>query len=203
MDTKVWRATLVTPQGFMVDASEWNAPAEKGAPDLAAQPAADHGAVEDPGHLGHVARRRWRDLPAAEQEPPRTDSSESSLALRDRPAAQALEQLMTGLGIKVPVASKGGEGEYGYVVLDDGKGTSLVQINVSHRARRSLRSSWRAGVTTLPDGTMVKVRRGPARRARAWSSGPWTPCARTACGWWSPPSTPPTRAERPPARRPR
>ena len=30
-DTKVWRAVLVTAQGFLVDASEWNAAADKGA----------------------------------------------------------------------------------------------------------------------------------------------------------------------------
>lgn len=38
VDTKWWHAYLVTPDGYTVDASEWNAPAEKGANVSRAEP---------------------------------------------------------------------------------------------------------------------------------------------------------------------
>ncbi|MFD6971173.1 hypothetical protein [Streptomyces sp. NPDC059949] len=163
VDTKVWRGVLVTPQGFMVDVSEWNAPAEKGAPVSRPNPPLTTAQLKTlvTSTVWHAA---LGDLPAAEPEPPRTDSSESSLALRDRPAAQALEHLMTGLRIKVPVVSKGGENGYGYLVLDDGKGLSLVQINV--RKGETTSGFLGTGVTSQPDGTMVKVSQGPAEKGK-------------------------------------
>ncbi|MFB7262923.1 hypothetical protein ACFCXH_12245 [Streptomyces nojiriensis] len=161
-DTKVWRAVLVTVQGFLVDASEWNAAADKDAPVSRTDPPLTIAQLK-----GLVTSDTWHaalnDLPAADPEPaPRPES----IALRDRKAVDALEQLMNRLGITVPIASKGGQGTYyGYVVLDDGKGRSLVQINVQPTANSMLFTD-NSAVTTESDGTKVKVTAGPGEKNR-------------------------------------
>ncbi|MFD7781754.1 hypothetical protein ACFV4Q_01365 [Streptomyces nojiriensis] len=163
-DTKVWRAVLVTVQGFLVDASEWNAAADKDAPVSRTDPPLTIAQLK-----GLVTSDTWHaalnDLPAADPEPaPRPDS----IALRDRKAVDALEQLMNRFGITVPIASKGGQGTYGYVVLDDGKGKSLVQINVQPTADPS-GFTGNSAVTTESDGTKVKVTAGPGEKNRGVS----------------------------------
>ncbi|MET9690171.1 hypothetical protein ABZY81_17115 [Streptomyces sp. NPDC006514] len=160
-DTKVWRAVLVTVQGFLVDASEWNAAADKDARVSRTDPPLT---IEQLKTL--VTSDTWHpalnDLPAADPEPaPRPES----IALRDRKAVDALEQLMKRFEITVPIASKGGQGTYGYVVLDDGKGKSLVQINVQSNADPS-GFTGNSAVTSESDGTKVKVTAGPGEKDR-------------------------------------
>ncbi|MER6446313.1 hypothetical protein DEJ51_18405 [Streptomyces venezuelae] len=161
-DTKVWRAVLVTVEGYLVDASEWNAAADKGVPVSRTDPPLTMAQLK-----GLVTSATWHAalnaLPAAEAEPaPGPDS----IALRDRKAVDALEQLMNRFGITVPIVSKGGQGTYGYVVLDDGKGKSLVQINVQPNADPPGFSGSPA-VTTESDGTRVKVTQGPGEKNRS------------------------------------
>lgn len=161
VDTKVWRAVLVTPQGFQVDASAWNAPAEKGAGISRTDPPLT---IEQLSTL--VTSQQWypalKALPAAEQEP--TAVPESQAALRDRKAVESLESLMAGLGIKTPVVSKGGEDGVGYVVLDDGKGKSLVVLRVSKA--QSTHGFTGPDLTTQPDGTTVQVTQGPVETGK-------------------------------------
>ncbi|MEW2418562.1 hypothetical protein AB0953_33445 [Streptomyces sp. NPDC046866] len=157
-NTKVWRATLVTPQGFHVQASENNSPAEKGAGTSRTNPPLT------PAQLKAVVTSdKWRpalnDLPAADEEGFRPGPS---TPLRDKEGLEALEGLVAKYGI--PVASKGGEHGYGYVVLDDGKGTSLVQVNVveDHGA-----ADFPDGhEAPLADGTRVKVTQRPAEKGK-------------------------------------
>ncbi|MET9886031.1 hypothetical protein ABZZ20_23405 [Streptomyces sp. NPDC006430] len=144
--TRVWRATLVTREGFQVDVQEWNAPAEKGAEVSRTSPPLT------PAQLKAFATSPlWRpalnDLPAAQPE-----SAGPVPVMTD--AAGVLESLLPKTGITV--ASKGGEGDYGNLVLDDGQGKSLVQVNVQTGMGDALRGSFGAGATTLPDGTQVK-----------------------------------------------
>ncbi|WP_405921698.1 hypothetical protein [Streptomyces sp. NBC_00122] len=160
VDTKVWRATLATPQGFMVDASEWNAPAEKGAPLSRPNPP-----LTTDGLKTLVTSALWHpalnDLRAAAVE--RADPPESPVALPYMKPEAALERLVANHGI--PVVSKGGQDfSYGYVVLDDGKGRSLVQLNVSRNVSTSGFTG--ADVTALPDGTKVKVTQRPAEKGK-------------------------------------
>ncbi|MEV7559523.1 hypothetical protein ACGFYY_16485 [Streptomyces sp. NPDC048331] len=158
-DTKVWRAVLVTVRGFMVDASEWNAAADKGAPVSRTDPPLT---IEQLKNV--VTSDTWHpalnDLPEA---PPEPAPLPESIALRDRKAVDALEQLLTRIGITVPIVSRGGQGSYGYVVLDDGKGRSLVQINVQPAAGPS-GFPGRSPFTTEPDGTMVREAAGPGEK---------------------------------------
>ncbi|MEU9863483.1 hypothetical protein AB0D99_21680 [Streptomyces sp. NPDC047971] len=55
------------------------------------------------------------------------------------------------------VTSQGGDGEYGYVVVDDGKGKSLVQVNVQHDMGDQSCALYCEGSTTLPDGGFLKL----------------------------------------------
>ncbi len=166
VDTKAWRAVLVTPQGFMVDASEWNSAAEKGAPVSRTDPPLTTAQLKTlvTSPVWHPA---LNGLPAAETEQPRTGSP---AALRDQEPAKALESLLTGAGITIPVISRGGENGYGSLVLDDGKGKSLLQINVTKGETTSGFTG--AGVTTQSDGTKVKVTQGSAEKGKGvveWS----------------------------------
>ncbi|MFD5549757.1 hypothetical protein ACWC98_18230 [Streptomyces goshikiensis] len=151
--TKLWRATLVTRQGFQVEVMEWNAPAEKGA--KVSRPAPPLG----PAQLkAFAASPLWHpalgDLPAAPAEGPAPDPVGAD-------ARAVLESLVPKSGITV--ASKGGGGDYAYLVLDDGKGASLVQVNVQEQMGAVL-GGHMSGATTLPDGTKVLETKQPGEK---------------------------------------
>ncbi|MEU3909388.1 hypothetical protein AB0F20_37305 [Streptomyces goshikiensis] len=151
--TKLWRATLVTRQGFQVEVMEWNAPAEKGA--KVSRPAPPLG----PAQLKAFATSPlWHpalgDLPAAPAEGPAPDPVGAD-------ARAVLESLVPKSGITV--ASKGGGGDYAYLVLDDGKGASLVQVNVQEQMGAAL-GGHMSGATTLPDGTKVLETKQPGEK---------------------------------------
>ncbi len=169
VDTKLWRAVLVTPQGFLIQASEWNAAAEKGAPISRPNPPLSMAELK-----ALAASDKWHpalnDLPAAERDP--APDPEAATALRDRQAEVALKGLLTPYGIAI--LSQGGQNEHGYAVLDDGKGKSLVQLGVQKTDNTALFTALFSGadVTTLPDGTKLRVRQGPAEKGKGvveWS----------------------------------
>ncbi|MCX4527263.1 MULTISPECIES: hypothetical protein [unclassified Streptomyces] len=156
VDTKLWRATLVTKQGFQVEAMEWNAPAEKDAkvsrPAPPLSPAQLKAFVDSP--LWHPA---LKDLPAA---PPEEQTSGPAPAGAD--ARLVLESLVPKEnGIKA--VSKGGENDYAYIVLDDGKGKSLVQVNVQANMGDTL-GGHMGGSDVLPDGTKVLEKKQPGEK---------------------------------------
>ncbi|MFD9406235.1 hypothetical protein ACFWBN_04305 [Streptomyces sp. NPDC059989] len=156
VDTKLWRAVLVTPQGFQVDVSEWNAPAEKGAAVSRTNPPLTTAQLK-----ALVTSDRWHpalnDLPAVApgaQDPPADTGVQ---------VGSVLQSLLPKDG--VTVVSDGGQGEYAYAVLDDGKGASLVQVNVQpHMAETLAGLMSGADVTTLPDGTKVKAEQKPGEK---------------------------------------
>lgn len=159
VDTKLWRAVLVTPQGFQVEVSEWNAPAEKGAAVTRTNPPLTNAQLKT-----LVTSDKWHpalnDLRPPEPEPGAEPGADA--ALRDRKAELALEGLVTGYGI--PILSQGGEGGSGYVVLDDARGKSLVQLNV--RPAESDADFAGASVSTLSDGTKMKITQGPGEKGK-------------------------------------
>ncbi|MBT2491504.1 hypothetical protein J7E96_23855 [Streptomyces sp. ISL-96] len=153
VDTKVWRATLVTPQGYLVDVSEWNAPAQKDAEISRPNPPLS------PAQLGALATSpKWHkalnDLPAAGsvEEPadvPKTDPAEFSALFKSL--------LPEGL----TTSTEGGQVDSAYVTVNDGKGKSLVEVGVQRGMGSVLDDLKQTGeVTTLPDGTTVIERRG-------------------------------------------
>ncbi|MCT7351170.1 hypothetical protein N4P33_03165 [Streptomyces sp. 15-116A] len=160
-DTKWWAAELVTPEGQHVSVSEWNAAAQKGAPVSRPEPPLS------PSQLEEVATApQWRDAidaipepagkPAASEPPSVPPPGVGGTAVR--------EKLVSLLPEDLKVVSHGGqETEYAYVVVDDGKGASFVQINVQPGSS-DLAGELFGSAETLPDGTKVTTRQGPGEK---------------------------------------
>ncbi|MFG2786998.1 hypothetical protein [Streptomyces sp. NPDC048419] len=162
VDTKWWNAELVSPQGHHVSVSEWNAAAEKDAPITRGQPPLA------PAQLKHVASAAaWRDaidaMPEDEKKPTAEPSATGSTAFA--PVAPTLKSLLPkGLTVS---ESSGGDSGFGYVVADDGKGKSLVQVNVQAGMADVAGDLFGSGAETLPDGTRVAVHQGPGEKGGA------------------------------------
>ncbi|MFD0267714.1 hypothetical protein ACFVGY_14120 [Streptomyces sp. NPDC127106] len=146
--TKRWQAVLVTAQGFRVDVQEWNAPAEKGAPVSRPQPPLDRArlAAVATSPLWHAA---LNGLPAAAP-----DAQQPLVPAGGPDAAAVLPALLPTDG--ATVIGKGGTADHAYVVLDDGRGGSLVQVNVQKQMGELLAGYFTNPRTTvLADGTKV------------------------------------------------
>ncbi|MEV7541326.1 hypothetical protein [Streptomyces sp. NPDC089915] len=153
--TKSWRATLVTPQGYLVDVQEWNAAAEKGEPVSRPNPPLEPVRLKSIAH-SPLWRRALEDLPGARPETPRTVPRPGASA------APVLDGLVAGYG--VPVVAKGGEGDSAYVVLDDGRGKSMVTVEVQSPGKHGGMDSLFTHATVMPDGTKVVTRQTPGEK---------------------------------------
>ncbi|MFF9338902.1 MULTISPECIES: hypothetical protein [unclassified Streptomyces] len=161
-ETKNWRAVVLTKDGFLIDASEYNAPAEKGA----------EISRENPPFTGTqlkelVAAEAWR--PLLRQIPPLPTAAARPGTVRKAPPQITGNGVPATLRSLVPkgltVVDKGGEGEFAFVVVDDGKGKSLVQINVQYGMDEVAGQLFGSGdVTTLPDGRKVKLTQQPGEK---------------------------------------
>ncbi|MFJ4777998.1 hypothetical protein [Streptomyces sp. NPDC088762] len=157
IDVKEWRAALVTPQGFLVELSEMNAlPTETMKASRANPPLS-------PDQLRAVViSDKWHpalnDLPAAAQQP-RGWQPANPNALRDLKAVEQLEKRVTQM--KAQVISKGGESGSGYVVVDDGKGKSLVRLDV---VKETGAPDFEGNVPSPNDGIRTKVTQAPAEK---------------------------------------
>ncbi|MFJ4872247.1 hypothetical protein [Streptomyces sp. NPDC088757] len=156
-ETKNWRATLLTRDGFLVDVNEYNAAAEKGAPVSRENP------PFGPARLkALVTADAWRSLLAKLPEPPRPTAPPS---VPDEPSADALQSTLRSLlPREAKVKDKGGQSGYGYVVVDDGKGRSFVEINVQTGMADVADHLHAIGATTLPDGRLVGVTQEAAEK---------------------------------------
>ncbi|MCX4905788.1 hypothetical protein [Streptomyces sp. NBC_00878] len=165
VDTKHWYAQLVTPQGQQISVMEWNAAAQKGAPVTRPDPPLS------PAQLKSVVTaREWR---AAVDTIPEPESAKGAkgTAPETAPAAGGSAEadgrsvrstLVSLLPEGVEVTSKGGqETEYAYVVVDDGKGRSFVQINVQADMSDVEGELFGPDAERLPDGTKVATHQGP------------------------------------------
>ncbi|MGW2554688.1 hypothetical protein [Streptomyces sp. NPDC001635] len=153
VDTKMWTADLVTRSGQHISVQEWNAAAEKDAPITRDRPPLS------PARLKALAdAREWRaavdaipvDPLAAVAEPGGTPLASG------RPVSGTLVSLLPeGLH----VVSKGdADPGFGRLALDDGRGASLVQVNVQ-KPVPGVKAGASVPVTrTLPDGTTVDMR---------------------------------------------
>ncbi|MFK8910974.1 hypothetical protein [Streptomyces sp. YS-3] len=141
-ETKNWRATLVTPKGVLIDASEYNAPAEKGATITRAEPPLTGGQMK-----ALVTAEVWKTTMAGAKVP-RPDP-----VPRGEPSGASMQrELIASLPKALKVVDQGNQGGYAFAVVDDGKGRSLVGINVQPgMGDVPLQGS----VSTLPNGTRV------------------------------------------------
>ncbi|MEU8617971.1 hypothetical protein [Streptomyces sp. NPDC048623] len=165
VETKNWRAVLLTKDGFLVDASEYNAPTEKDSAISRENP------PFDPAQLkALVTAEGWRPLlkqiPAPV--PVKGQPGGGHAALPPEPSGAQVQATLRSLlpkGQGLKVVGKGGGGEHGYLVLDDGKGRSLVEINVQRDMNDVRGDLFGSGdVTTLPDGTVVKLTKQPGEK---------------------------------------
>lgn len=102
----------------------------------------------------------WDPVLAAMPVPPARDRASAIPRMTGRQIDHVVEQLLPA-GMRA--AQRGGSEGFGHITVDDGHGKSLVAVNVQR---------WRAGdsdiaklftkADTLPDGTRVEVRKGPA-----------------------------------------
>ncbi|MFV0133937.1 hypothetical protein ACLGIH_11975 [Streptomyces sp. HMX87] len=153
VDTKRWAAELVTAEGGHVSMSEWNAPAEKGEPVSRPEPPLSREQLKEV-----VTAEVWRTVVDALPEPPKPSATTS--APPQAPGTSVGETLAGLLPEDVKVVGEGGqESGYAYVVVDDGKGRSLVQVNVQHGMDDVADQLYGSG-ETLPDGTRVATRQG-------------------------------------------
>ncbi|GAA3065659.1 hypothetical protein GCM10017562_34480 [Streptomyces roseofulvus] len=170
-ETKNWRAVLLTEDGFLIDASEYNAAAEKGAAISRENP------PFTPAQLkALVTADAWR--PLLQQIPPLPTAPAQPGKLGRPGKVRQAPPHVVGNGVTdtlrslmpkgLEVVGEGGEGEFGYVVVDDGKGRSLVQINVQYGMDDVAGDLFGSGdVTTLPDGRRVKLIQQPGEKGGA------------------------------------
>ncbi|GAA2242589.1 hypothetical protein GCM10010145_06030 [Streptomyces ruber] len=159
VDTKRWLADLVTPEGHHITVTEWNAEAEKDSPITRPEPPLS------PDELrGIVTDAAWRTAADALPNPSDT-GSEAPPAADGTRVGETLARLMPR-GLEV-VADGGQASEYAYVVVDDGKGETLVQVNVqpdiisSDPMLDTSRQLFGSGAEVLPDGTKLTTQQGP------------------------------------------
>ncbi|WP_329545747.1 hypothetical protein OG548_15805 [Streptomyces sp. NBC_01356] len=163
VDTKRWSADLITPQGQHVSVTEWNAAAEKDAPISRPEPPLSTAQLKTV-----VTDTAWRTAIDSVPENPTKPATtpEQPPAGIDGPAIRST--LVSLLPEDVEVVSEGGQDtEYAYVVVDDGEGKSLVQINVQPDMSDVEGQLFGADAETLPDGTKVATHQGPGEKGGA------------------------------------
>ncbi|MEU1592973.1 hypothetical protein ABZ468_08930 [Streptomyces sp. NPDC005708] len=159
VDTKLWNAELVTPSGQHISVQEWNSPAEKDAPITRDEPPLS------PSQLRTlVTAPEWRaaadTIPVSTGKPSAEPSTTQGV-----PHGSVSKTLVSLLPKGLEAVSKSrADAEFGYVVLDDGKGASLVQVNVQPDMSDVEGQLFGDGATTLPDGTKVATRQGPGEK---------------------------------------
>ncbi|MFE4871819.1 hypothetical protein [Streptomyces sp. NPDC056682] len=154
--TKEWRAVLLTPQGALIDASEWNAPAEKGA-----KVSRDAPPLTAEQLKSLVTAPKWLSVAYGLKAPAKNDHRSTG------PSAEAVEKqlaalLPTGKGLRV--LEKDGQEGYASLVVDDGNGKGLIQVNV----QTGMSDVSPGGETsTLPDGTLVGLEKKDGEKGGA------------------------------------
>ncbi|MER5195054.1 hypothetical protein ACWD3J_21000 [Streptomyces sp. NPDC002755] len=164
-DTKAWGADLVTPAGHHVSVIEWNAAAEKGKPVSRPEPPLTTAQLKTLAVASEW--RRIADAVPGEEKKPVLPSGSSA-----RPAEMAGWLVLRKLALLLPkdlerVRSGSQETGYGYFVVDDGKGGSLVQVNVQPDMSDVAGQLYGSGAETLSDGTRVATRQGPGEKGGA------------------------------------
>ncbi|MFE7856280.1 hypothetical protein [Streptomyces sp. NPDC057403] len=160
VDTRLWSAELVTPEGQHVGVMEWNAAAEKDAPVTRPEPPLS------PARLRQLAAARvWRDaVDAMPADPGRPTGEPKPTATRPVVAVAPTLRSLLPKGRFTVSESSGEDSGFGYLVVDDGKGRCLVQVNVQEGMADVAGELFGSGSETLPDGTRVAVHQGPSEK---------------------------------------
>ncbi|PZG78722.1 hypothetical protein C1I97_36425 [Streptomyces sp. NTH33] len=152
--TKRWTAELVTPAGGHVGVQEWNAAAEKDSPVTRKQPPFDLDRLTT-----LVTAHEWRTavdaLPLDKRSPAGPDATPAT----PRGSIPATLAALVPDGLKIVSKSPPDDDQFGYLVLDDGKGKSLVQVNVQPGMQDVEDQLFGSDAKVLPDGTKVATRK--------------------------------------------
>ncbi|MGW1669936.1 hypothetical protein [Streptomyces sp. NPDC002324] len=172
-DTKHWYAQVVDPDGFEVSVMEWNAAAQKDAPVTRPEPPLSTALLRT-----IVTAPEWREVVEAIPEDEAGDGDRPPSST-ERPDAGSVDAptvdggaIQKNLGALLPegvhAVEEGNQAsDFAYVVLDDGEGRSLVQINVQPGMADVADSLFGTGAETLPDGTKVAIRQEPGEKGGA------------------------------------
>ncbi|MET7475168.1 hypothetical protein ABZT17_12510 [Streptomyces sp. NPDC005648] len=164
VDTKWWTAELVTPEGKHVSVSEWNSASEKDSPISRPEPPLSAAQLRK-----LAAEGVWRDVIDAVPQDTGGPGGQPSptVSVPAVPVAPTLKSLLPK-GRKFTFSDDSGSAtDFGYVVLDDGRGKSLVQVNVQSNMSDVRGELFDATSETLPDGTQVAVHQGPGEKGGA------------------------------------
>ncbi|MFF8834359.1 hypothetical protein [Streptomyces sp. NPDC015130] len=178
-DTKNWRAVLLTKDGFLVDASEHNAAAQKGSAVTRENP------PFTPAQLkALVTSDDWRPLLAQLPKPEKLKADPGAALPSGEPSGAEIQSTLRSLLPKgLRVTDKDGNYGYGFAVVDDGQGKSLVEINVQPKMGDVAHQLYGSGnVTILPDGRRVKVTQQAAEKGGS-GTVMWTVDTMTADGF--------------------
>ncbi|MCF3960796.1 hypothetical protein [Streptomyces fuscigenes] len=159
-ETKLWTATLATPDGGTVEVQEWNAPTEKDSPVSRPEPplsAAELRKLVD-SDAWHEPLRQLAGRHTRSPEPPPVAQGPDGAALR-----KTVRSLLPA-GVKVTGQGTGDDGGYTYLLVDDGKGVTRLEINVQPDMSDARSDLFGAGSTTLPDGTDVSRSKTPGEK---------------------------------------
>lgn len=155
-DNKSWDAYLVTREGYAVHVNEHNTPAEKGEPATRTDPPLSL------DRLAALARSaRWQPLLRKLKDPEEYGIAEVPKGPAGRTGVTRSAKSLLPASLTVREA-KDYEG-FGYLVVDDGKGAGLVEINADSGFSPS---DFEEAGEELPDGTLVTVSQGPAEKGR-------------------------------------
>lgn len=159
VDTKMWDVELVTPAGQHVSVIEWNAAAEKDAPVTRPEPPLTT------AELKKIAKAEvWRGYVDSIPEDPKKPAAAPSTSPSVTGVRTTLLRLLPqGLTVTAKSADDG-DGDFAYAVVDDGKGESLVQVNVQADMRDVVDDLFGTGSETLANGTRVAVHQGPGEK---------------------------------------
>ncbi|KJY33000.1 hypothetical protein [Streptomyces sp. NRRL S-495] len=156
--TKRWFATLLGKDGRLIELNEWNAVSQKGGPVSRATPPLTPEQLK-----AVVVDTAWDRVVTALAEPVpvrpggagKEYTQEEILAITAGLLPAGLKQTETG-----------GQPGFADFVVNDGKGKSLVEINVQDWSKDPSGGGIFGGAETLPDGTRVVVRKQPGKLVR-------------------------------------
>ncbi len=182
VNTKWWYAELLGKDGRDITLTEWNASKEKDAPITRPLPPLD------PAQLTAVVTDRSWDRVVAALPIPEPPAPAPASTAKEYTAEEILAITAGLLPAGLHEAETGGESGYANFTLDDGKGRSMVELNVQDWSAAARGHKEGAGTDdsiarlfadaeTLPDGTKVKVDSAPesadkgaaAKGARRWT----------------------------------
>ncbi|MFI6158084.1 hypothetical protein ACIBCA_35970 [Kitasatospora sp. NPDC051170] len=153
VSTKWWSAKLIGRDGRQIELSEWNSPAEKDAPDSRPNPPLSPEQLK-----AIVTDKSWDKVVASIPEP-------KPIKVRDTSKEYTAKEILAvtaGLlpaGLQETETSAEGLG-YANFVVDDGRGKSLVQLNVQDRSNsKDVNGELFGGVEAGPDGVKVVIRK--------------------------------------------